>query len=97
MHISFFNKYFYKNKQSKLCFEDRVAVLNVIYFLYGGSINMNISLVFKHAALAFCCLLYTFETIFRHWHSVWLFKPTYISSLQLFSTPLAPFLAPHCG
>ena len=37
-HISFFNKYFYKNKQSKLCFGDRVAVLNVIYFLYGGSI-----------------------------------------------------------
>ena len=28
---------FIKNKQSKLCFEDRVAVLNVIYFLYGGS------------------------------------------------------------
>ena len=35
--ISLFNKYFYKNKQSKLCFEDRVTVLNIIYFLYGGS------------------------------------------------------------
>ena len=31
--MSFFNKYFYKNKKSKLCFEDRIAVLN-IYFLY---------------------------------------------------------------
>ena len=28
---------FIKNKQSKLCFEDRVTVLNVIYLLYGGS------------------------------------------------------------
>ena len=37
IHISLFNKYFYKNKQSKLCFEDRVTVLNIIYFLYGGS------------------------------------------------------------
>ena len=34
--ISLFNKYFYKNKQSKLYFGDRVAVL--FYFLYGGSI-----------------------------------------------------------
>ena len=39
IYISFFNKYFYKNKQSKLCFEDRVAVINVIYFLYRGSIS----------------------------------------------------------
>ena len=38
MHISLLNKYFYKNKQSKLYFEDHVAVLNVIYFLYGRSI-----------------------------------------------------------
>ena len=37
IYISLFNKYFYKNKQSKLCFEDCVAVLNIIYFLYGGS------------------------------------------------------------
>ena len=43
MHISLFNKYFYKNKPSKLCFEDRVAVLNVIYFLYGGSIILLLS------------------------------------------------------
>ena len=28
---------FIKNKQSKLWFEDRVSILNVIYFLYGGS------------------------------------------------------------
>jgi len=37
IYISLFNKYFYKNKRSKLCFEDCVAVLNVIYLLYGGS------------------------------------------------------------
>jgi len=40
IYISLFNKYFYKNKQSKLCFEDCVAVLNIIYFLYRGSINI---------------------------------------------------------
>ena len=39
MHISLFNIYFYKNKRSKLCFEDLLAVVNVIYFLYGGSIS----------------------------------------------------------
>ena len=37
IHISLFNKYFYKNEQSKLYFKDRVAVLNVIYFLYEES------------------------------------------------------------
>ena len=37
IYISLFNKYFYKNKQSKLYFEGRIAVLNVIYFLYRGS------------------------------------------------------------
>ena len=39
IHVSLFNKYFYKNKQLKLCFEDRVAVLNIFYFLYEGSIS----------------------------------------------------------
>jgi hypothetical protein len=31
------NKYFYKNKKSKLCIGDRVAVLNDMFYEYGGS------------------------------------------------------------
>ncbi len=38
IHISLFNKYFYKNKESKLCFEDCVAVLNNLLYEYGESI-----------------------------------------------------------
>jgi hypothetical protein len=33
-----FNKYFYKNKKSKLYFGDRVAVLNDFIYQTGGSI-----------------------------------------------------------
>jgi hypothetical protein len=32
-----FNKYFYKNKKSKLYFEDHVAVLNDFIYQTGGS------------------------------------------------------------
>jgi hypothetical protein len=32
-----FNKYFYKNKKSKLYFGDRVAVLNDFIYQTGGS------------------------------------------------------------
>jgi hypothetical protein len=32
-----FNKYFYKNKKSKLCIGDRVAVLNDVFYEYEGS------------------------------------------------------------
>jgi hypothetical protein len=36
------NKYFYKNKKkSKLCIGDRVAVLNDMFYEYGGSIFNN--------------------------------------------------------
>jgi hypothetical protein len=35
--MSFFNKYYYKNKKSKLYFEDRVAVLNDMFYEYGES------------------------------------------------------------
>ena len=38
INISLCDKYFYKNKKSKLRFEDRVAVQNDILFKYGGSI-----------------------------------------------------------
>jgi hypothetical protein len=34
-----FNKYFYKNKKSKLYFGDRVAVLNDFIYQTGGSID----------------------------------------------------------
>jgi hypothetical protein len=34
-----FNKYFYKNKKSKLYFGDRVAVLNDFIYQTGGSIS----------------------------------------------------------
>jgi hypothetical protein len=34
-----FNKYFYKNKKSKLYFGDRVAVLNDFIYQTGGSIT----------------------------------------------------------
>ena len=37
IYISLFNKYFYKNKQSKLCFGDCVVILKIFYFLYGES------------------------------------------------------------
>jgi hypothetical protein len=33
-----FNKYFYKNKKSKLYFGDRVVVLNDLFYGYGWSI-----------------------------------------------------------
>jgi uncharacterized protein YutD len=33
------NKYFYKNKKSKLYIGDRVAVLNDMIYEYGGSIH----------------------------------------------------------
>jgi hypothetical protein len=31
------NKYFYKNKKSKLRFGDRVAILNDMFYEYGGN------------------------------------------------------------
>ena len=31
----FLTNIFYKNKQTKLCFRDRIVVLNLFYFLYG--------------------------------------------------------------
>ena len=37
IHISLFNEYFYRNKKLKLCFEDRVNVLNDFLCEYGGS------------------------------------------------------------
>ena len=36
--MPFFDKYFYKNKKSKLGFGDRVVVLNDFFYEYGGSI-----------------------------------------------------------
>jgi hypothetical protein len=33
-----FNKYFYKNKKSKLYFGDRVVVQSDLFYGYGGSI-----------------------------------------------------------
>jgi hypothetical protein len=36
-----FNKYFYKNKKSKLYFGERVAVLNDFIYQTGGSICYN--------------------------------------------------------
>ena len=38
-NISLFNKYFYRNKNLKLCFRDRVAVQNDFLYEYGGSTN----------------------------------------------------------
>jgi hypothetical protein len=35
----FFNKYFYKNKKSKLYFGDRVAVINDFIYQTGGIIR----------------------------------------------------------
>jgi hypothetical protein len=37
IHLLASNKYFYKNKKSKLYFGDRVAVLNDMFYEYGGS------------------------------------------------------------
>ena len=38
IHISLFNKYFYRNNKLKLCFGDRVAVLNNFLYEYRESI-----------------------------------------------------------
>jgi hypothetical protein len=35
-----FNKYFYKNEKSKLCFGDRVVVLNDFFYRTGGSMML---------------------------------------------------------
>jgi hypothetical protein len=37
IHMFVFNKYFYKNKKSRLYFGDRVAVLNDLIYQTGGS------------------------------------------------------------
>jgi hypothetical protein len=42
-----FNKYFYKNKKSKLYVGDRVAVLNDFIYQTGGSILFNFLSLFK--------------------------------------------------
>jgi hypothetical protein len=36
------NKHFYKNNKSKLCIGDRVAVLNDMFYEYGGSMWQGI-------------------------------------------------------
>ena len=36
VYIPLFHKYFYNNKWSKLCFGDRVVILNVKFYGYGG-------------------------------------------------------------
>jgi hypothetical protein len=36
------NKYFYKNKKSKLCIGDHVVVLNDMFYEYEGSVEMHI-------------------------------------------------------
>jgi hypothetical protein len=43
MHIYFFNKYFYRKDKSKLCFGDRVAVLNNFFYQTGGSSGYIVS------------------------------------------------------
>jgi hypothetical protein len=35
--MSVYNKYFYKNKKSKLCFGGRFAVVNDLFYRYGES------------------------------------------------------------
>jgi hypothetical protein len=40
-----FNKYFYKNKKSKLYFGDRVAVLNDFIYQTGGSTPSKFQIV----------------------------------------------------
>lgn len=40
IHISLFNKYFYRNKKSKLCSGDHVAVKNDFLYKYGRSISV---------------------------------------------------------
>jgi hypothetical protein len=47
-----FNKYFYKNKKSKLYFGDRVAVLNDFIYQTGGSTyNALLKLVYGQLML----------------------------------------------
>ena len=40
--MSLCDKYFYKNKKSKLSFGDRIAVQNDILFKYGGSMYQTL-------------------------------------------------------
>jgi hypothetical protein len=46
-----FNKFFYKNKKSKLYFGDRVAVLNDFIYQTGGSISINSQ---QHCSSTYC-------------------------------------------
>ena len=41
------NIFFKKNKRSKLCFGDRVAVLNDFLYQYGGSITLDESMCIR--------------------------------------------------
>jgi hypothetical protein len=43
IYISIFDKYFYKNKKSKLCFGDRVAGLSVKFFFSIEGVSGNTS------------------------------------------------------
>jgi hypothetical protein len=36
-----FNKYFYEKEKSKLCFGDRVVILNDFFYQTGGSVHIN--------------------------------------------------------
>jgi hypothetical protein len=45
------NKYFYKNNKSKLCIGDRVAVLNDMFYEYGGSKKQLYALVDAEAEI----------------------------------------------
>jgi len=54
----FFDKYFYKNKESKLGFGDRVVVLNDFLYGYGGSTRISITYCETSFFFFFFCLLY---------------------------------------
>jgi len=46
--ILLFDKYFYKNKKSKLDFEDRAIVQNDLFYWYRGSMKYNIDVHNMH-------------------------------------------------
>jgi len=61
IHIPLFDKYFYKNKESKLDFGNRVVVLNDFLYGYGGSIyNFRLDSINCHYThtVSFCSPVY---------------------------------------
>jgi hypothetical protein len=64
------NKYFYKNNKSKLCIGDRVAVLNDMFYEYGGSTTYIYILVPPNIPTRLLLLLLEGEAVANQYLSI---------------------------